>query len=628
MSGICGIVNLDGRPVGEGDLCAMLAALERRGPDGSRTRLDGASGFGHSLLATTPEAMKERLPLKHEPTGCTITADVRLDNREDLIASLGLGNRAMQVGDGEVILQAFLKWGTTCVDRLRGDFAFAIWDPRDDSLFCARDLIGMRSFNYSHQAGKLFAFATEPEAILHHPDVPTRINEGRIADYLEDLEAFDLSSTFFSDCYRLPPAHALTLRGGDVRIWRYTQLKPQTELRLPTDEAYAEAFLDVFTKAVAARLRSPDPVASMLSGGMDSGSVTALAAQSLDLTGQPPLHTFSAIGTDNPCPETRAIRAAQSIAHIEPHSISVDGWNEFEDEILARIRSAGEPFDGHMTLLYAIYLMAQKAGAKVVLDGVGGDTTLGTQNMIAWHLRKGHVRQAWKEAAGEEQFWDHPEPALRNFVRSLGQVVVPKSLRDMRHSLHRRRAAQSVGERTLLSAEFADRINLTERLKANAAHVLVPTGDTHADRERRILHPYVTVARERYDRVASAMAIEPRDPFLDRGVMEFCLSLPADQLQRNGWPKFILRKATKGILPDAVRWRIGKEHLGWDFTKALWQDRVASPATGSNALIDRFVERSKLANVNSSCEDDDELATYLSVQYLSHWMSMRGESTL
>jgi len=210
MSGICGIFRLDGGlPMG---LEAMLRKLERRGPDGTHTFRDGAVALGHAALNTTPESLSETLPFIHAETGCAITADLRLDNRDELIAALGLDAKDRVIGDGEIILHAYLRWGEDCPARLLGDFAFAIWDPRGRKLFCARDQMGMKQLIWHRTQGRLFAFASEPRAVLLAEGVPKRINEGRIADFLENyLEGIDYTSTFFEEVFRLPPAHYLTV---------------------------------------------------------------------------------------------------------------------------------------------------------------------------------------------------------------------------------------------------------------------------------------------------------------------------------------------------------------------------------------------------------------------------------
>jgi asparagine synthase (glutamine-hydrolysing) len=208
--------------------------------------------------------------------------------------------------------------------------------------------------------------------------VPYRINEGRIADFLvSQLEGIDKTSTFFEEVFRLPPAHALSVTPEGVREWRYWTLEPGPELRLATDQDYAEAFLEVFTEAVRCRLRSAGPVGSMLSGGMDSGSVTAIAREILAETGQGPLPTFSAVGPDpDTCVETRTIHAALTMDGLDPHLVSFADLDPLMPELEVLTWDVDEPFDSGMTLIRAIYLAAHVQGLKVVLDGVGGDTVL------------------------------------------------------------------------------------------------------------------------------------------------------------------------------------------------------------------------------------------------------------
>src|SRR5262245_26319534 len=174
---------LDGSEPSQPQLDSILEPLARRGPDATHSWRQGPVALGHTLLATTPESLVEVLPLTDPDSGCTITADVRLDNRVELIARLELAAEDRTIGDGELILRAYLRWGEECPARLLGDFAFVIWDPRSQRLFCARDHMGMRQLLYHHRPGTHFVFATEAGAVCAHPDVPRRINEGRIADF-------------------------------------------------------------------------------------------------------------------------------------------------------------------------------------------------------------------------------------------------------------------------------------------------------------------------------------------------------------------------------------------------------------------------------------------------------------
>jgi asparagine synthase (glutamine-hydrolysing) len=235
MSGICGVVTFGSARSDGSEIEALLEPLKRRGPDGGNIWLGEGVALGHTLLATTPESLVEKLPLHHTVSGCAITADVRLDNREELLAKLGEKAGGRVVGDGELILLSYLKWAEDCVDHFLGDFAFAIWDARRRRLFCARDQMGMRQLAYFHRPGSPFVFATEPAAVLRHPSVPAGLNIDRIADFLDDLEAFDLSSTFWSAVSRLPPAHSLTLDGETLRLRKYWQPRTPSPLLLKSD---------------------------------------------------------------------------------------------------------------------------------------------------------------------------------------------------------------------------------------------------------------------------------------------------------------------------------------------------------------------------------------------------------
>lgn len=565
MSGICASVRWDGKPAEHSDLAPVLSALKTRGPDGSSLAIDGPAILGQSLLATTPEALVETLPLRHAPTGCVITADVRLDNREDLLATLDLESAGRVIGDGELILQAYLRWGTDCPVHLLGDFAFVIWDPRHRRIFAARDKVGMKQLIYHAKEGKVFACASDAMALLRHPDVPRRINEARIADAIEGFEAIDLTSTFFCDLFRLPPAHGLLIENGAMRSWRYWQLTPTSVVHRANDAAYAEALLDVLRQAVKARMRSPGPVGSMLSGGLDSGSVSAIAAELLLEAGAPPLQTFSAIDDDPECLESRAIRAALGIKHIDTQLVSLADAEEYRDEITRLNRNGSEPFDGHMPMIRALYRAASGRGLKVMLDGVAGDTTLPTGDVIAHLIRQGKPLAAWQEACAQERYWDGLIKAKTQFRLALRNAILPQWLNEWHYDRWREGEDHKADLASLVHPDLAARVDLPARRRMKNRNVRLERDCKPETQALRMLHPHIIVARERYDRVASDAGIEPRDPFLDTRVLEFCLTLPIEQIHKDGWSKLILRRMLAGRLPESVIWKTNRHHVGWRF---------------------------------------------------------------
>lgn len=578
----------------------MARQLERRGPDRTAVWSHGAAGLGHTLLATTPELAFERQPFEHALSGCVITADVRLDNRDELLAALQLTDRAASIGDGELILEVYLAWGEEGVARLLGDFAFAIWDPRRRAMFCARDQFAVRPFYYHHAPGRLLAFASQPRAILAVPRVPYQISEGRVADFLTgELEWIDYTSTFFEGVFRLPPAHSVTVTPEGMTVRRYWTLEPGPELRLPSNEAYAEALRAVFTDAVRSRLRATGSVGSMLSGGLDSSSVVAVARELVSNSGCPGLPTFSGAGPDqNDCAETRAIQAALTMEGLDPHVVDYTDLRSMMPALEEASWDLEEPFDFTMVLPRAMYMSAHQNSVRVLLDGIAGDTVLSDGSYTIRLMQQGHWIKALREVyALHANFGNHPIWA--HTLRRVRIALTPQVARQIHHYFMEPRRAASRVRRSLMTADLARRVSLDERLRTLDRTTRGRVGwvpDYHRERASTI-HPHLTAGRERYDRVASAWAVEPRDPYSDRRVVEFCLTLPGSQRLEGGWTKVIMRRAMAGRLPDAVRWRRGRSHLGVSFTRAVLEPRLNALRTQPDSIwkpLEPFVDRQKL----------------------------------
>jgi asparagine synthase (glutamine-hydrolysing) len=397
-------------------------------------------------------------------------------------------------------------------------------------------------------------------------------------------------------------------------------------LRLPSDEAYAEAFLEVFTEAVRCRLRGAGPVGSMLSGGIDSGSVVAVARELLAAAGQGPLPTFSAVGPDpEACVETRTIHVALTIEGLEPHLIRHDQLDELLPELETLTWELDEPFDNHMTLLRAVYLAAHRQGIKALLDGVAGDTVLSPGSHLARLLRSGHWRTAYREAMGQNRFYNGAHPAWHELYRSMRMAFVPNWLRRLRRRLHPLSKQQRVEDNlrtSLISPEFAQRVKLAERLQALDRYQVTGLLPSYGqERACAIDNPSLVVGRERYDRTAAAIAMEPRDPLLDRRVVDICLALPGEHKLSGGWPKVILRKAMAGRLPDAARWRRGKEHLGWSFTSALMSrmpDRMRVDIEANWDIILPYINANSVRQACRTYLEDGDLTQAEQVYTAAH----------
>ena len=267
-----------GAPIDLALLRALTQFLSYAGPDARDTYSNGSFGFGHAMLRTTREAAFERQPASLGGQ-LWITADARIDCRDELKRKLKEAepNRPPANTDSELILQAYALWGEECVQHLRGDFAFAIWDARHKKLFCARDHFGIKPFYYA-EIGNVFLFSNVLNCVRLHPDLSEDLNDSAIGDFLLFGLNCDLHTTTFRDIQRLPPAHCLSVSAEGIRIRRYWSAPASGSIRYRNADDYVEHFQILFQLAVADRLRV-DRAAIFLSGGLDSAALAATARE-------------------------------------------------------------------------------------------------------------------------------------------------------------------------------------------------------------------------------------------------------------------------------------------------------------------------------------------------------------
>lgn len=569
MSGIAGLVRFDGGAVDVAHIQPMLECMRRRGPDRQSALAAGNAGLGQVLLATTPESRAEAQPWVHGASGCMVVSDSRLDNRPQLVAELGLARPADDIGDGELLHAAWRRWGDGCADRLRGDFAFALWDPQTRALFCARDVMGVRPLCFHHVPGKLFAFASDTDALLALPDVPRRINEGRIADALMgDLEGIDRTSTFYLDVERLPPARTLSVDASGARQAEYWNPLLHRPNDLPDTEAgWIRAVRDTLEDAVRCRLRGTGRVGSMVSGGLDSSSVAALA-QGLLPAGER-LPTFSAVNAKGPCIETDCVKAMSGAFAFESHPIDVSATDAVASAVHDQLDHMVEPFDGTMSLISAVYAAAASAGVRSLMDGVPADNLYSVGDHYRGLAKAHQWRRLWVEALAAHRAARVPLPRLRALRSFIGAAVPAPLRRPWDAWQHHVEYRQLLGD-SLIAPEFGKRIRLRERFQRYRADMArTRLGDPTTTPQTIMTAAYITAGIERYNRVASHHGVEPRPPFLDRRVIELHAWLPLDLRQRLGWDKWALRAAMSPLLPGLVSWRQTRAHLGTEFNRVL-----------------------------------------------------------
>jgi asparagine synthase (glutamine-hydrolysing) len=467
--------------------------------------------------------------------GLVLTADARIDNRQELIDALGPFPRAADAPDSELILRAYQAWGVRCPEHLVGDFAFALWDPARRHLFCARDQLGVKPFYYHHRPGRFFIFASEIKGMLTLPVVPRVLNEARVADYLQ-WSLDDQEITFYAGIVRLPPAHTLLVTPERLSLRRYWSLDPHREVRLASDDEYAEAFREIFSRAVRCRLRSASPVGSSLSGGLDSSSIVCTARSLLRQDGGSPLHTFSLTFDDLPeCDERPFIDAVLDGGDLIPHLIRGDRLSPLEDldEYLKYEDQASWVFN--MCLHWAMHRSAAEQRRAVLLDGLGGDEVVCHGiGRLPELVRSGRL-------AGAGGFGDPAGPPLRAAAdpdpEAAGHPAAPAAGRAQ--ALGRQAGTTAArpatgpppGGRCARGAHRSGRADPPPGPRAPRR-----SGTSRGSHSGRALAGINSAGFESIDPVAAAFSIEPRYPFYDRRLVEFCLALPGSRSSGGAGP--------------------------------------------------------------------------------------------
>jgi asparagine synthase (glutamine-hydrolysing) len=632
MSGIFGILRRDSQPVSLDELNRMEAMLAHRGPDGSAIWHEGELGLGHLMLRTTPEALDEKLPLIGQDGNLLLTADARIDNRAELISQLQLSQGS--ITDSDIILAAYQKWGETCPEKLIGDFAFAIWDKQQQHLFCARDHMGVRPFYY-HLSTRLFAFASEIKALFCLADVPRTVNDWAVAYYVAAIED-DKEITFYQDIVRLPPAHALVIDARGVRRWRYWQLDPGREVRLRSDEEYAEAFYEIFAEAVRCRLRSPFPVGAMLSGGLDSSSLVSTARKLMaDNGGSQLLHTYSAIFPSLPEADRRVIDerpyidAVIAAGGIEAHSVRADLLTPLTYLEHSLWHQDGVFFGPTMYIEEEITRAAQRDGIRVMLDGLDGDTTIshGWQRLPQLVL-KGQWLTLIREVNAHKRISGRPFSRKEMILNQGFLPLVPRWLIHTAKQL-RRQPAEPIWQSRPINLDFARSIGFADHphVQAVMAHHDRAYHGARADHIEGVEFSVNVMVVELMNKSKSAFGMEARHPFYDRRLIEFCIALPASQKFKNGWPRWILRRGMEGVLPPKVQWRPDKGDLSMNFRRRLLSDEenVFEALFAQPERIERYINISVVQRAYEKFKsrpmqgDDHLFALYLTVM-LDSWL--------
>lgn len=509
----------------------------------------------------TPEARGECNPYYDAERQLVIAADAIIDNRSELFQWLQVPDvRRERITDTELILLAYAKWGEDSPKRLIGDFAFAIWDEREERLFAARDMTGSRTLYYSWNGSRL-ALCTTMNPLTVLPDFEKRLNEQWLAQYLAISTAIltvDAASNVYKDIWQLPPSHSMTVAGDQLKVSRYYTIKAGAKLRFKSDDQYIEAFQEVFQEAVNARLRTHRQIGSHLSGGLDSGAVVAFAAQALRPMNKQ-LHTFSYIPVNDFTDYTPKYRMADESAYIESTVRHVGGiranYLNFENknsysDIAPCLDTLEMPYKNFVNSFWikGIFEKASEQDVGVLLTGARGNMTISWGDALRGYLYL-FKRLKWARLLHELQAYSVNMRTGRGHLLS---IMMKRAL----HEWNLKKIPASDAPRSIIRAEFARKTNVTEQLRMHGMneHGIFITADDYEFRRRHFEDPFHWNSTNMLNaKLSLTSGLWSRDPSNDIRVIQFCLAVPEDQYVHNGLDRALIRRATDRLLPDQIR---------------------------------------------------------------------------
>ncbi len=555
MTPIAGVWNRDGRPADLPLLGRMGSALPHRGPKGSPWSHNAFGFVSHTGVVTSRLADERQPIIDDEHT--TLVFDGRLDNREELLSMLCLHRRKSALSDSDVVLAAYQRWGTECFSRVEGEFAIALFDGPRQQLTLARDPIGCRPLYYWTN-GRTCVFAPEIKAILLHPEVIPRANEDLLADHLcrGRLAYEDDGETFFQNILAVLPGRRVTVSAARIERQTFWDFDTESPVSFPSYSDYAERLRELLFQAVGRRLRSADPVAIAVSGGLDS-SVVLCVADDLCKDGRSSASlrpvSLRAPGAETK-EETHFLSLLESTRDLHIERLPFGAPGEPADLEQAAWHSEWPRFDDGWCAHRPMFAWAKVQRARTMLTGHWSDQFL----FRTGYLSDLFMRLQWREIASHldeytRWFVDADPGYFRaRFTRELMFTVAPHRFRARLRPFLRRRSRRE--GHAMVSPAIAARVTRPRptlpRPRCRSAHA--------RDIYQTLRGQAHRLQFEADQKLAASFGIECTTPFLDRDLIAYLIAVPGEIQNRGGVPRALLRDAMRGTVPDPIlsrRWR-------------------------------------------------------------------------
>ncbi len=604
MCGITGIFDTRGvRPVDRAVLQRMNDSQQHRGPDEGSLHIEAGLGLGHRRLSIIDIATGQQ-PLFNEDGSVVVIFNGEIYNYQDLIPELqAAGHHFHTKSDTEVIVHAWEQWGEACVERFRGMFAFVLWDRNRQTLFMARDRLGVKPLYYALLDDGSLLFGSELKSLLAY-----RGGNGGLKRDIDPLaveEYFALGyvaepRTIFRQARKMPPAHALAIRRGDPvgEPRAYWDVKFTLDNPISVDDASAE-LRQRLQESVRLRMISEVPLGAFLSGGVDSSAVVATMAG----LSEGPVNTCS-IGFDDPKFNESEFAAMVAHRYQTHHRLEIVKSDDFDlIDTLARLYD--EPYaDSSAIPTYRVCQLARRH-VTVALSGDGGDETFGGYRRYRLHLMEERMRSALPAAVRQPVFgflgrvypkadWaprmfrakttfeGMSRSAVQAYCHSVSLLREPMRAQLFSPALQRQLAgyrAQHVFDQHAANANTDDPLALIQYLDLKTYLV----GDINT----------------KVDRASMAHSLEVREPLMDHELVEWLATLPSSLKVRGGEGKFLLKKALAPQLPNDVLYR---PKMGFAVPLARWfrgplKQRVRDAVLGDRLACTGWFNRSYLEHL-------------------------------